>query len=337
MKYSLRLTLIVGLLVALLLPVLAQDSDDETAGNGIIVLDDVWVTTQDFASFRKGPGKGFDRTRVIDPVVTMEAIGRTADTRWIQVIHDGESGWISSILLVWTGDVTTLPVDGVNPERFIRRAGAIAYTIREAPIYRHQVTPEDQIGTLPAGTEVELTGRLGGSGFFRFQIKYQGQLYWIGSWNVRIESGNYRRLVDTAYLFPYGRLVNQLESNIAQTIGTLDDIERTWQALNNRQSVLCSPIPAYTRRVMADGDVSREPLFQPAVRSLDEAIAGVNRSIALFEDVCNRTGDDFFLTQTEIDTALADLVDARRNLILASSLLEPLRIRNPLLGLTDGQ
>lgn len=323
MKKSLGIFLV---LVMCLTAVSAQDATEEAESP---FNTGVYVTTQDFVSLRTGPGRDFDRITVVDPVVTLQAIGRTADTRWIQVDYDGQFGWIASYLLVWSGDVTILPVDGVNPAPFVRRAGAIGVTTRETPIYHTQITPEDQVGTLPAGTEVELTGRLGEEGFFRFQIQYQNQLYWVGAWNIRVISGNYLRLLDAAYLFPYGRLILQLQENLAITIGSYSQIEGVWLQLNQGATVTCDPVPTYARRLLTDADVQTEEDFLPAVRALDAAITSINLAISAFVDLCNST--DPSLTQEDIDSALAQLDDAERNLILSSSLLEPLRVRNPLL------
>lgn len=313
--------------------VAAQESEIQDPEPAIVT--DVYVTTQDFSSLRAGPGTGFPRLAIIDPVVTLPAVGRTSDTRWIQVYHEGQYGWIAAILLVWSGDVITLPVDGVNPVPFIRRAGALGRTTRETPIYRDSVTPENQVGTLPAGTEIELTGRLGGSGHFDFQIVYQGQLYWVGSWNIRVIDGTYRRLLDIAYLYPYGRLVSLLERNIAQSIGSYTQIASVWQRLSQGDRVSCTPIPLFVKHIITDSDAQKEPNFVPAVLALDNAITSINTAISSFEDAC---GSDDTLTKEVIDAALAEVDNAERNLILAGSLLEPLRRRNPLLDTsTQGQ
>ncbi|MEO8606758.1 MAG: SH3 domain-containing protein [Chloroflexota bacterium] len=294
----------------------------------------VYVTTQDFVSLRSGPGQDFDRITIVPPVVTLQAVGRTADTRWMQVEYGNQLGWIASFLLVWSGNVTTLPVDGINPAPFVRRAGAIGVTTRETPLYHTQITPSDQVGTLPAGTEVELTGRLGDEGFFRFQIQYQDQLYWVGAWNIRVISGNYLRLLDAAYLFPYGRLILQLQENLAITIGSYSQIQGVWSRLSQGATVTCDPIPTYARRLLTDADVQIEQAFIPAVNALDEAITSINSAISAFVDLCDST--DPSLTQEDIDAAFVELDDAERNLILAASLLEPLRVRNPLLATFNG-
>lgn len=324
-----KIIAMLGVILFSTMAVVGQEADNPEPA----IVTDVYVTTQDFSSLRAGPGTAFPRLSVVPPVTTLPAVGRTSDTRWIQVYHEGQYGWIAAILLVWSGDVITLPVDGINPTAFIRRAGALGRTTRETPIYRTQVTPEDQVGTLPAGTEVELTGRLGGSGFFDFQIVYQGQLYWVGSWNIRVIDGSYRRLLDIAYLYPYGRLVSQLERNLAQSVGSYAQIASVWQRLSRGDRVSCTPIPLFVQRIITDTDAQKERNFVPAVLALDNAITSINTAISAFEDAC---GSDAVLAKGTIDAALLEIDNAERNLILAGSLLEPLRRRNPLLD-TQGQ
>jgi len=70
------------------------------------------------------------------------------------------------------------------------------------------------------------------------------------------------------------------------------------------------------------------------VAALDSGITSTNAAISSFEDLCNSTARS--LSQDDIDAALSSIADAERNLILAASLLEPLRIRNPLLNTFAG-
>jgi hypothetical protein len=310
--------------LSLMVPaVWAQEDNDPGTG--------VWVTTQDFASFRVGPGTAFERLAVIDPEVTLPAVGRTSSVSWIQVIYEDQYGWIYAPLLVWSGDVITLPVDGITTTAFIRRATATGITTREAPLYADNVSMQ-VIATLPEGTGVELTGRLGGdTRFFRYQILHQGRLYWIGSWNIRIDQGNYRRLLDVAYVYPYGRLVSELEASIAAALGAYREINSIWRDLNAGRSVSCGITVEPVVRDLAEGDVARDALFQPPVIALDNAIAGINSAISAFEDVCGR--ETPFLEREEVTAVLLELDAAERSLLLAGSLLEPLRRRNPLLSI----
>jgi len=81
-----------------------------------------FVTTQDFSALREGPGTDFARVGRVPPDVTLRPIGRTQNYGWWQVEYEGQRDWIAHWLLVWTGDIETLPIDGVDPVPFIRIA-----------------------------------------------------------------------------------------------------------------------------------------------------------------------------------------------------------------------
>lgn len=329
MKYTrlLLFTLMLSLMLALVVSVYAQDAnptEPASAPSG------VYITTQDFISFREGPGTGFKRITVINPEVTLPAYGRTSDTRWVQVMYEGQLGWLASYWLVWSGDVINLPVDGLNPVPFIRRAAALGRTTRETLYYRNRVTPEDELGTIPSGTVVELTGRIGEGRAFQMQVRYEGQLVWVGSWDIRIIDGDYRRLLDLAYLYPYGRLILQLEEDLALVSGSYTQSLDVWNRLDRGDQVACSPIPVRANRSLTDTDAAKERSFLPAAEALNSAVDSINLTISAFEDTCNNP--NVILTRDMINAQLTELDNAERNLILAGSLLEPLRRRNPLLS-----
>lgn len=296
---------------------------------------EVWVTTQDILALRRGPGRRFPLLASVPFAITLPAYGRSSDTRWLQVEYDGQRGWLAARYLVWSGDVINLRVDGVDPAPYIRRAAALAVTSRETRAYVESVDPSNFRLMIPIGTEVELTGRLGGdtgsylNDFFTLQVRYNGQLYWVGSHDLRIEDGDYRRLLNLAYLYRYGRLILNLEGDVALTIGSFRPISSIWSRLDQGLSIACDPIPPQVQRTITQADVTRDLTFLPAVAALDSAIAGVNSAITAFSDAC--ANPDFVLTRATIDAQLAVLGDANRNLLLAASLLDPLRVRNPLL------
>lgn len=301
----------------------AQGDDRDDTG--------VYVTTQDYSSLRVGPGLNFERITVIEPAVTLMAVGRSSNAEWVQVEYEeGQYGWIISWLLVWSGDLVQLPVDGINPAPFVRRIGVPGITTRETPIYRRFVHFSDQVGTLPPGTEVEVTGRLGAGRFYQMQILYQGEQYWVGSWNIRGIGRNFHLLFDTSYLYPYGRLVIEFQRDIDTATRRLSQIEDIWQRLRAGRSVTCGFIPEYVTRSTTDTDVRQEPGFAPAVRAFDSGAAQINSAIAAFEDACGREETGFYLTLEEVDEALAEIDNARRNLVVSDSLLNSLQVRNPL-------
>jgi hypothetical protein len=343
---------VIVMLLMITIPVMAQDAtptptDDAEDSRFVEPPDNltgeipsdtgIYVTTQDFLNFRVGPGENFDAMDVIPPETTLMAIGRTADTRWVQVIRpDGVRGWVFVRFVVYSGDVVTLPVDGVNPVPFIRQAGAVGITTREAIIY-------DRVGnattTFPAGTRLELTGRLGTGTWSRYQVLLDGELYWIGAWDVRVVSGSTIRLFDTAYLYPYGRVVRQLDDDIQATLNSLNAIEGIWSRIRAGEAVTCAFVPARVQRRVTDFDVRQEELFGPAVVALDTATANTNDAISAFEDACIRaqTEDGVFVTIEDVRNAENAIEEARIHLNLLDSMYLPLQRRDPLIRILSGQ
>lgn len=291
----------------------------------------VWITTQDYTSFRTGPGLNWERAAVIDPVITLPAIGRTSDTRWIQVVYEGETGWINWNLVVWSGNISDLPVDGVQAESFVRQVGIAGITTRETPIYRSGVDPSDQVGILPIETPVEIVGRLGSGRFFQYQIFVNGQVYWVGSWNIRITERNSNGVLDNSYRYAYGRLLRQFNDDFVDGESRLAQIEQIWRALQGGSVVSCRDerIPLLLPpRTVSDGDIEQEPTFISAALLLDTAIGATNTAIAAFVDACNR--GDIFITNQDIRAALDEVDNGRRHFNLSRSILASLRLRDPL-------
>jgi hypothetical protein len=257
----------------------------------------------------------------------------------VQVEYQGQRGWLSARYLVWSGDVINLPVDGVNPEPFVRRAASLGVTTRETIGYVDWAKPESETIIIPEAETVELTGRIGDAegnyyrNFFRVQVRYQSTLYWVASYDIRLVDGDYLRLLDLAYLFPYGRLYLGLQDNLALAIGSFRQIDDVWTRLSGGASVACDPIPPLVRVEVTTADAAREPTFVPAITALTSAIETINATITAFRDACTNT--TFVLTREYVDTQITALDDAYRNLILSASLLEPLRVRNPLLHRDD--
>jgi len=119
--------LIVMLLCTIGIATSAQD-DAET--------NEVWVTTQDYANLRLSHGENWEILTRLDYGITLQASGRSYDGRWIQVMYEGDIdhpdatingvtyGWVAYWLLVWTGDIFELPVDGVKTVRIARPSRA---------------------------------------------------------------------------------------------------------------------------------------------------------------------------------------------------------------------
>ena len=290
----------------------------------------VYVTTQDFASFRTGPGENFERITVVPPSKTIPAIGRTPNSDWVQVVYEGESGWIAAFLLVWSGEFINLKIDGHNPAPYVRRPQLQANIIEGAILYADQALSYGQeVGTIPEATVVELTGRLGRGAYMPIQIVYNNQLYWVGSWSLHhIRGGSIVKLLDMTYRYAYGRITSGLGGDISRGTSRLGSIEQLWLNLQAGQAVRCDRIPNFLPiRRTPDSDINQEPQFLVMVQALDIAIASTNTAISMLDDACNRT--DVFITPQDVEIALDEIDTARRNYNLANSLFNPLRAQDP--------
>lgn len=302
-------------------PLLAQGVDPSA----------VYVTTQDFTSLRAGPGRAFERIAVIPPATTLHAVGRTTDNRWIQVEYENQRGWVATWLLVWTGDVLTLKLDGLDPLPFARRISVIMTANRDAPYYASYESGV-RLGLIPKDTRVEMTGRFGSGRTIWLQLEKDGQYVWSGAWNYNIR-GDYLSLPDAASIYPYGRLLGKLNTGISNTQNNFSDIAFIWRSLASGQSVSCDDIPRPARVIeFSPDDVASATLLMPAVSAVQSAINHTNTAIQMFADVCALEGADRYLTPEQINAALAEVDAAARDFVLAESLFEPLTRRDPSVG-----
>jgi len=327
----------------------AQDANPNIPDYG------VWVTTQDRSWLRSGPGFNWDQLVVIPHGTTLRVTGRTAAGDWIQVAYEGTLnegvtdeatidgvtyGWIRYWLLVWTGDILEVPVDGIPTVRIARRANTTIEIGPETLYYVDGIDPSTRvIDTVDGPVEVEITGRVGSpvAGYFWIQFRIGDQYYWTGTWEVGVPDGYFLTL-DGAYIYPYGRLLQQLRTEINRNGNLLNSITRHWRDLDAGQSTTCNNIPrrpGLNPDYFPNSDLQREPEYIPALRALKTAIEFTDSAIAAFEEVCSREGADRFVAPEEVRDALVDVEEANRYFALARTLLNPLARRDPLLGNVD--
>lgn len=291
----------------------------------------VYATTQFDLNFREGPGLNWDVIEIIPAAETVPVIGRTASTGWIQIVFNGQSGWVSRRYVVWTGDIIQLPVDGQYFEDYVRRVWINAPTIRETPYYIDWVDPSTQVGTFPEDTELEVVGRLGTGRYFNVMVLYEGQFYWVGSWNLDTSDFPGNPVLNNSYRNAYTRLTTAFNSDLNTAFSRMSSIESIWVRLQIGEAVGCGTIPhQVSERTVSASDLSNYPEFLPVGIAYDNGIGQVNTAISMFEDACNRT--DSFLTQEDVRVALDEVDSARRNFNVASSLLTTLRFLDPLVG-----
>ncbi len=328
---------IVFLCILLVLPGLAQAQDQA-----------VYVTVQDNAALRAGPGSHWDELAVLPYGTTYRATGRTVDGDWIQIAYEGELapearseftvdgvsyGWVAAWLLVWTGNILDLPIDGVVTIPIARAAGPTIVIGPDSYVYEGVVDPSTRVPSpVSSPVTVEVTGRLGSAdgGQFWLQFKLGGIYYWTGSWEVGVPYG-YTQLPDAAYLYPYSRLTQQLRQNVQRAKNLLSDIGGRWRALSEGRPTTCNDIPddfAITGFTLSD--LSIVPAFVPAATGLSEAQTNLNAALAAFRQVCQNSERQ--VSPDVIRSALDDVATARRSLNVLEDLLVPFQRRDPVLN-----
>jgi hypothetical protein len=329
----LSLMLFIVLLLIASLSVAAQDEPEVTPEPPVYT---VYVTTQDYSALREGPGQAFARVDVVPAAATIPAIGRTNNADWIQVQFGEKRGWIAAFLLVWSGDMLSLPADGINPVSYIRRRGPMITVAQTMLIYDQQFYAPGQKVDFPAETtRVEVTGRLGSGDNYWLQFWYVDRYYWLGAWNLHLAVPGtfFFNVPDASYVYPYGRLLNKVYGGYGLTLDTYYAIRNIWNNLASGSSISCDNNP----ELLEEGDYSEadlvlEPVFVPAVRALQTAVTRTNSAVTSLQQACAQTGEDRFLTTDVVNAALADLAEAGRNLDLVDILLPPVSNRDPALG-----
>lgn len=330
MKHTL-FTLITLLFMAFAAPLSAQDTPATPEPNY-----PVYVTTQDFVSLRAGPGLAFKRLDIVPAATTLPAIGRTTDAGWIQVVYGEQQGWIAALWLVWSGPMMALPTDGVNPAPFIRLIRRQITVTASMVIYDQlNYLPGQQVTFPVPSATVEITGRLGSGSEFWLQFFYNGQYYWVGMWNFgfNVPGSSFFTVPDAGYVYPFGRLYEQIVAYYGRGSDTYNDINAIWNNLATGSSASCNFIPSpATLPDINPADLEKEAILVPSLRALQAAVENTNAAIALFDDACNQDGENRFLTTETVNQALDFLWAARRNFDLLANVLPPTANRDPAFG-----
>lgn len=309
----------------------------------------VYITTQDYTALRAGPGRHWEKLAVLPFNATYRATGRTVDGDWLQIAYEGDLlpgasasytvggvtyGWVAYWLLVWSGDILQLPIDGIKTVPTAREAGPTMILYPSEYMYEGEVDPSTRVANpMDSAVTVEVTGRIGSTdaGAFLLQFKLNNRYYWTGTWAVGVPAG-YRELPDGGYLFPYSRLLIELRSEANRAREALSDIGRRWRALDAGQPTTCNNIPDDFRLregSLSPTDLHLEPIYAPTAEALTSARDSINAALARFRQVCDQPGDRL-VSPDEIRAAVSDVQAAERNLAIVQTLLAPLQRTDPL-------
>lgn len=325
------------------MPAAAQNTIDDV----------VHVTTQDIMRLRAGPGQNWETLAIVPHTTTLRAVGRTITGEWIQVKYAGELlpdarpefthedgmtyGWLWYGLLIWSGDILTLPIDGVQSIATAREAGPVIYLSPDDPIYRGYINPATQTTSpFPYVVQVEVTGRVGqfSSRGFWIQFKMQGQYYWVSSWTVGIPRG-YSQVPDNSTRYAYGRLLRTARLELDAARAVYGTISNRWNALAVGQATTCNDIPDDVqpeRITFTESDLNAEPLYRPIAQGLSESRLAINAALARFRAVCGPLESRAPVSGEDIRLAQGDLADAAEALTLVGYLITPFQRRDPTFG-----
>lgn len=163
---------------------------------------DLTVTTKSGVNLRSGPDITFESLGVVPFNITLPAVGRTADTTWVQVNYNGTVGWIVRSQLTSSGSLDPLPVGGVETTTTpptaetepsapvvqpvvasgpVSATNASVINIRSAPN-----TNSAQLGQLATGTTIYPNGRWGGGSTMWMRFDFNGQPAWVAGWLLDI-------------------------------------------------------------------------------------------------------------------------------------------------------
>jgi uncharacterized protein YraI len=312
---------------------------------------DVYVTTQDYTSLRAGAGFDFERLEVIPPGVTLQAIERSEGSRWIKVVYEGQTGWIAYWLLIWTGDLFALPeFKEPLPES---SSGVYVTTTDFSSLRAGPGTAWERVAVVPPNITLAAIGRTVDARWL--QVDYEGQTGWIVYWllsergrvfSLPIDGVNPRAFIrmdgpgrgrvvlagnvswSSAWIVGhrYSWLLAPLYNDLVNGVYRLAQIERIWRTMASGGRANCEiRVERPIFRPIAEASLQIDMAFRPMRIALDSAIQETNQVITRFEDACGRA--DLFVTERDIETALAEIQDANRYYILVFSLLRSFEAR----------
>jgi len=141
----------------------------------------ITVQTPGRVNVRSAPNVTASVLDVISFSDTAVAVGQTAGHNWLQVQHNGATGWVARWVVVSSDDTSKLPVTSNNKDVTPAPGGAVAgqgiydVFIRSGPNINY-----GQVAVLPAYTSVQLLARTEESNWVR--VDFQGTSGWVAAW-----------------------------------------------------------------------------------------------------------------------------------------------------------
>lgn len=144
-------------------------------------------------NFRSGPSLTDSIITKISSGNIYAVTGRTADSRWAQLIVNNAPGWAYASYLTFTGDFASVPVTFVEeappePVTFVPSPTGIKGTTQANLRIREDATTRSkQIGLIPIASSVDLLGKNAAGTWY--MVSYQGTVGWSSAYWIAIYEG----------------------------------------------------------------------------------------------------------------------------------------------------
>ncbi len=135
------------------------------------------------ANIRSAPQVTASILDIISFADLVVAVGQNAGHNWLQVTHNGTTGWVARWVVLSSDDTTLLPVTSSNSDTVPAPGGAVSgkgiydVFVRSGPSINN-----GQVAVLPAYTSVLLVARTDASNWVK--VDFQGTQGWVAAWVI---------------------------------------------------------------------------------------------------------------------------------------------------------
>lgn len=315
-----RIGLLLLLVMSLIMNVQAQEttaaadaSDDEEIFVARVLFESAFV--------RQLPTTEAEAAASVFENDVLQAIGRNVDGSWLEVRRPGRDislGWIAKRLIVFTFDITRLPITdlttGVTGPDPLFDSGISVFILTEANLRSQPFFDSSRIGIIPLGVTIPATERNFDERWIK--VNYLGTAGWVSSFTIST-TDDLSQLPVAEQFSPNTIAVSIIppEVQLAQAYRMRDyvqpiydvagEVVNFWSDLSEGLVVPCNPPEGnFTAIEVTTEDLYELPELRTAARRLAPGLDDLNASI----EAMRRCG---IYTPREISAAYADAINGR--------------------------
>ena len=201
-----------GLLLALIIPVMAQDasptpapgdssaavSTPEATPAPLVATTTLFVTSDFRVNVRSGPGREYTILGKMRPSDGLDITGQNADASWLRVNFNGQEGWVFADVVNVTGAIETAPVAEAGPTAVLREGqtqpgsttasdNVVIVTRFNTNLRSDTSVDADILEVIPFNTELQVQGRTTNNNWL--MVTFGDQSGWVFAPIVLFSSG----------------------------------------------------------------------------------------------------------------------------------------------------